>query len=72
MTPRHPPDRPDDDTPSALNPPAHDTPDDVTPENERPVRANKHDAAHGAEAEDRDDELDRIEAYLRGPTAFTA
>ena len=72
MASRHPPDRPNADEPSEPKPPARNTPSDITPVNEHPVSENKRNAPRIVKAEDADDELDRIKAYLRGPTAFTA
>jgi hypothetical protein len=71
MAPRHPPDKPDDE-PSKLQQVSENAPDTVTPANEHRVPKTERDAPRPAQAEDEDVELDRIEAYLRGPTAFTA
>jgi hypothetical protein len=67
MAPRHPPDRPEDDKPSN---PRQAVRNENAPATKHPAPRTEQDASQPAEAED--DELDRIEAYLRGPTAFTA
>ncbi|MEE1657945.1 hypothetical protein VB618_17225 [Microvirga sp. CF3062] len=72
MTPRRPPDRPDDDKPSELQPSVHKAPKDIASENENPVPKFNRDQPRLVKAEDVEVEVDRIEAYLRGPTAFTA
>jgi hypothetical protein len=70
MASRHPPDKPDDGKPSKLQQVAENAPDTVTPANEHSAPKTEQDAPRPVQAEDV--ELDRIEAYLRGPTAFTA
>ena len=79
MTPRHPPERPDDDGQSELLRAVHRGISDLTPtkdpadkqltvKNEQKLPSLvKEDEVDADEAEH-----DRIEAYLRGPTAFTA
>jgi hypothetical protein len=70
MAPRHPPDKPDDGKPSELQQVIENAPDDITPVNEHRIPKSKRDAPRPVQEEHV--ELDRIEAYLRGPTAFTA
>jgi hypothetical protein len=70
MASRHPPDKPDDDKPSRLQQAVENAPDDAKPVKEHRTPKAERDAPRPAQAEDV--EVDRIEAYLRGPTAFTA
>ena len=70
MAPRHPPDKPDDGKRSELQQAIENAPDALTPVNECPIPKNEPNAPRLVTSEDV--ELDRIEAYLRGPTAFSA
>lgn len=78
MTPRQPPERPDDDGQSTFLQAVHDDPKDTKPvkdpADKQPVSENEKDASRLVKEDDVDVEVedDRIEAYLRGPTAFTA
>jgi hypothetical protein len=78
MTPRHPPESPDDDKQSELLRAVHRALNDITPvsdpAHEQPVTENEKDAPRlvNKYEVDVEAEQDRIEAYLRGPTAFTA
>ena len=72
MTPRQPPERPDDDMQSELQQAVHNAPNDITPVKD-PAEDRPDRKTQPAKPSDEDeDEIDRIEAYLRGPTAFTA
>ncbi len=75
MTPRKPPENPDD-MQSEILQAVHDALNDLTPLNDpaedQPAAETQNAAPHTAKAEDVEVEIDRIEAYLRGPTAFTA
>ncbi|MBM1174576.1 hypothetical protein [Microvirga arabica] len=66
MAPRQPSDKPDDDNPSKLQQVIENAPDHAAPARENRVSKTE------CDAQEEDVELDRIEAYLRGPTAFTA
>jgi hypothetical protein len=70
MTSRHPPESPDDDEQIKRLQDLHKALHGTTPANEKPDPNAKQDAPHLVTAEEV--ELDRMEAYLRGPTAFTA
>ncbi|MBM6583368.1 hypothetical protein ILT44_24510 [Microvirga sp. BT689] len=78
MTPRHPPERPDDDGQSELLRAVHRALKDIKPVNapadEQAVPSQEETAPRLVKKHDVDVEVedDRIEAYLRGPTAFTA
>lgn len=76
MAPRKPLENPDTDIQSEILQAVHDALNDMTPLNEpaedQPVPAARQAAPHALKAEDVEVEVDRIEAYLRGPTAFTA
>ena len=69
MTPRKPPEHPDDEMQDEILQAVHDALNDFAalsdPAAEQPLAGTQH-------AEDVAVEIDRIEAYLRGPTAFTA
>lgn len=69
MAPRHPPERPDD-KPAALKQPIENAPDDGTPANGRRVPESERNEPRLVTQEEV--EIDRMEAYLKGPTAFTA
>jgi hypothetical protein len=72
MTPRQPPESPDDDMQSALLQAVHTALNDSAilndPAHERPATEAPQDVARVQIA----DECDPVEAYLRGPTVFTA
>ena len=76
MSSRHPPESPDDDKQSELLQEGHNALNDITPVNdhaeEQPAAENERDAPRLVKEDDAKAELDRMEAYLRGPTAFTA
>jgi hypothetical protein len=76
MAPRKPLENPDDDMQSEILQAVHDALNDLAPLSdpveEQPVPAARQAAPHALKAEDVEVEVDRIEAYLRGPTAFTA
>ncbi len=76
MAPRKPLENPDDDMQSEILQAVHDALNDTSALNEPledlPVVATQQAAPHALKADDVEVELDRIEAYLRGPTAFTA
>jgi hypothetical protein len=72
MTPRQPPDKTEDDKQSELLRAIHRSINDLTPVKEQPAPRTEQDAPRLVQPEDVEVELDRIEAYLRGPTAFTA
>ena len=72
MTPRKPPESPDDDMQSEILQAVHNALNDIAPVN---TPAKDQPAAEADQAKPSDEtevEIDRIEAYLRGPTAFTA
>ena len=72
MTPRQPPESPDDDKQSELLRAVHEALDDLMPINEQPVPETEQDMPRLVNNEDVEVEDDRIKASLRGPTAFTA
>jgi hypothetical protein len=76
MTPRHPPESPDDDKQSELLRAVHRALNDITPvsdpAHEQPETGNDAPRLVKDHEVDAEAEHDRIEAYLRGPTAFTA
>ena len=76
MTPRQPPECPDDDGQSALLQAVHDALNDTAPMNDpvedEPATETQQNAPCRMKENEVDVEVDRIEAYLRGPTAFTA
>ncbi len=71
MTPRQPPESPDD-MQSEILQAVHNALNDITPvhdpANELPARETQ----PAKPSDETEVEIDRIEAYLRGPTAFTA
>lgn len=69
MAPRQPPESSDDEQIKHLHA-LHKTLKESTAIDKLPVADIKQDAPRAGEAEEV--ELDRIEAYLKGPTAFTA
>jgi hypothetical protein len=70
MAPRHPPEGLDDDEQIKRLQALHKARHGTMPANEQPVPKAEQDTPHLVTAEEV--ELDRMEAYLRGPTAFTA
>lgn len=70
MAPRHPPESSDDDEQIKHLQAVHKALQESTAIDKLPVAEIKQDAPHLANSEEV--ELDRMEAYLRGPTAFTA
>jgi hypothetical protein len=76
MTPRHPPESPDDDVQSENLQSVHDALSDITPVNDpaeaQPATETQQDARPAEAPDETEVDIDRIEAYLRGPTAFTA
>jgi hypothetical protein len=76
MTPRLPPENPDDDEQSELLRAVHKALNDLAPINdpveEQPLAETRQDVKPSLSPDETEVEIDRIEAYLRGPTAFTA
>ena len=76
MTPRRPPECPDDDEQSERLQEVHHASNGITPVNDpvedQPATENERDAPRLVRPEEVEVEDDRFEAYLRGPTAFTA
>jgi hypothetical protein len=76
MTPRLPPENPDDDEQSELLRAVHKALNDLAPMNdpveEQPLAERQQDVKPSLSPDETEVEIDRIEAYLRGPTAFTA
>jgi hypothetical protein len=76
MTPRLPPENPDDDEQSELLRAVHKALNDLAPINdpveEQPLTETPQDVKPSLSPDETEVEIDRIEAYLRGPTAFTA
>ncbi|MBQ0821038.1 hypothetical protein HPT29_006785 [Microvirga terrae] len=76
MTPRLPPENPDNDEQSELLQAVHRALNDLAPVNDPveplPVAPAKPDLHAAPSPDETEVEIDRIEAYLRGPTAFTA
>jgi hypothetical protein len=76
MTPRLPPENPDDDERSELLRAVHKALNDLAPMNdpveEQPLTERQQDVKPSLSPDETEVEIDRIEAYLRGPTAFTA
>jgi hypothetical protein len=76
MSPRLPPESPDDDAQSELLQAVHQALNDLSPisdpAEELPLAEAQPDAQPSASPNENEVEIDRIEAYLRGPTAFTA
>lgn len=70
MAPRQPPESSDDDEQIKHLQALHKALQESTAVDKLPVAEIKQDAPHLATAEEV--EIDRMEAYLRGPTAFTA
>ncbi|MBF9194450.1 hypothetical protein [Microvirga terrestris] len=72
MAPRHPPESSDDDEQIKHLQALHKSLKESTAIDKLPVPETEQDAPGLVKAEDVEVELDRMEAYLRGPTAFTA
>ena len=88
MTPRLPPENPVDDEQSELLRAVHKALNDLAPMNdlapindlapmnnpveEQPLAKTRQDVKPSLSPDETEVEIDRIEAYLRGPTAFTA
>ncbi len=70
MAPRHPPEGLGDDEQIKRLQALHTARHGTKPANEQPAPKPEEDTPHPVTAEEV--ELDRMEAYLRGPTAFTA
>ena len=70
MAPRHPPESSDDDEQIKHLQALHKSLKESTAIDKLPVAEIQHDEPHLVTSEEV--ELDRMEAYLRGPTAFTA
>lgn len=72
MTPRQPPESPDNDEQSEILQAVHKALNEIAPVND-PIEDQPLTETQQVEAVDKNDvEIDRIEAYMRGPTAFTA
>ncbi|EIM25905.1 hypothetical protein [Microvirga lotononidis] len=76
MSPRLPPESPDDDGQSELLQTVHDALNDLgpltDPTEEQPLTEAQPDGQPSTSPDETQVEIDRIEAYMRGPTAFTA
>jgi len=76
MAPRQPPENPDDDTQSELLQVVHEALNELAPVNDpvedQPLTETQQIPPEPASPDETEVEIDRIEAYLRGPTAFTA
>jgi hypothetical protein len=76
MAPRQPPENPDDDRQSDLLRAVHRALNDAVPVNapveEQPLTEMQQDVPEPEVADETQVEIDRIEAYMKGPTAFTA
>jgi hypothetical protein len=76
MTPRLPPESPDDDDQSELLQAVNTALNDLAPVNDPvddpPLVEALQDAQTSVSPDETEVEIDRIEAYMRGPTAFTA
>jgi glutathione S-transferase len=76
MVPRQPPESPEDDEQSELLQAVHAALNEIEPVNgpadHQPVIKPAQETPHLTKQDEVDVEIDRIEAYLRGPTAFTA
>jgi hypothetical protein len=76
MTSRKPPERPDDDVQSEILQAVHDALNDLAPlkdpAEDQPAAETQNPVPHLVKADEVEVEIDRMEAYLRGPTAFTA
>ena len=76
MAPRQPPENPDDDRQSDLLRAVHRALNDAVPVNapveEQPLTEMQQDLPEPESVDETQVEIDRIEAYMKGPTAFTA
>lgn len=76
MTPRQPPESPDDDVQSALLQAVHTALNDTAllndPSDEQPLTESPQDELRIEAADEVESEIDPVEAYLRGPTVFSA
>ncbi|MBA1158425.1 hypothetical protein [Microvirga mediterraneensis] len=76
MSPRLPPESPDDDGQSELLQSVHDALNDLAPltdpTEEQPLAETQPGAPASTSPDETQVEIDRVEAYMRGPTAFTA
>jgi hypothetical protein len=82
MTPRLPPENPDDNVQSELLQAVHTALNDLAstndpaptndPVEEQPLAETRQDVRPALSPDETEVEIDRFEAYLRGPTAFTA
>ncbi|WP_262029458.1 hypothetical protein [Microvirga sp. Mcv34] len=80
MSPRLPPESPDDDGQSEFLQTVHDAANDLAPltdpAEEQPLAETQPDTQPDTQPNTSPDEtqvdIDRVEAYMRGPTAFTA
>jgi hypothetical protein len=76
MTPRLPPENPDDDEQSELLRAVHTALNDLAPMDdpveELPLTETQQGVRPALSPDETEVEIDRFEAYLRGPTAFTA
>jgi hypothetical protein len=76
MAPRQPPENPDDDRQSDLLRAVHRALNDAVPVNapveEQPLTEMQQDVPEPESVDETQVEIDRIEAYMKGPTAFTA
>ena len=76
MAPRQPPENPDDDRQSDLLRAVHRALNDAVPVNapveEQPLTEMQQDVPEPESVDETQVEIDRIEAYMKGPTDFTA
>jgi hypothetical protein len=76
MVPRQPPESPEDEEQSELLQAVHAALNEIEPVNgpadDQPVIKAAQETPHLTKQDEVEVEIDRIEAYLRGPTAFTA
>lgn len=76
MSPRLPPESPDDDAQSELLQAVHSALNDFAPltdpAEEQPLAETQPDAQLSPSPDETQVDIDRVEAYMRGPTAFTA
>jgi len=76
MAPRQPPENPDDDVQSELLQVVHEALNESAPMNDpvedQPLTETQQAPQEPVSPDETEVEIDRIEAYLRGPTAFTA
>ncbi|MEE1609721.1 hypothetical protein [Microvirga sp. CF3016] len=72
MIPRQPPESPDDDEQSELLQAVNAALNEITPINDPAEVQPVTETQQAKPSDETEVEIDRIEAYLRGPTAFTA